>query len=181
MVGREGHEEKRGDVKFSGMYGKDAPCTKYGYESELVPQYFATFANRDVAFLHRESQTLITADLLFNLPCNQQYRNTPAGRATWWIAGVVWFSKFFNPYSGLHKTFLGNAGVANGIPGVKEGGTAEERKKNFAEAASRVTKWDFGRIIMLHGDIIEKHGQEAWRSAFSQYIDGQGNSKFKSS
>ncbi|GAC76563.1 hypothetical protein PANT_22c00086 [Moesziomyces antarcticus T-34] len=180
VVGTEGHEEKRPDVKFTGIYGRDPPTTQYGYESELVPQYFVTFANKDVAFLHKDSQTLITADLLFNLPCNQQYRNTPSGKATSWIPGVIWFSKLFNPYSSFHKTFLGGAGVASGLPGVANGGSKEERKKNFAEAASTVAKWDFRRIIMLHGDIIENHGQEAWRAAFSKYIDNEGNSRFKS-
>lgn len=175
VVGTQGHEEKRPDVKFSGIYGKDPPSTKYGYESELVPQYFPTFANRDVAFLHKDSKTLITADLLFNLPCNQQYRNTPAGKATSWIPGVIWFSKFFNPYSAFHKTFLANAGVANHIPGAKNGGTSEEKKKNFAEAASTVAKWDFRRIIMLHGDIIENHGREAWIAAYSGFLHANGD------
>ena len=64
---------------------------------------------------------------------------------------------------------------------MANGGSTEERKKNFAEAASTVAKWDFHRIIMLHGDIIEQHGQDAWRSAFSKYLDAEGNSKFKSS
>lgn len=180
VVGTEGHEEKRPDVKFEGIYGKDPPTKQYGYESELVPQYFPTFANRDVAFLHKDSKTLITADLLFNLPCNQQYRNTPSGKATSWIPGIIWFSKLFNPYTSFHKTFLGTAGVASPIPGIEKGGSTEERKKNFAEAASTVAKWDFRRIIMLHGDIIENHGQEAWKAAFSKYIDQEGNSRFKS-
>lgn len=181
VVGTDGHEEKRPDVKFAGIYGKDPPTTRYGYESELVPQYFPTFANKDVAFLHKDSKTLITADLLFNLPCHQQYRNTPSGKPTSWIPGVIWFSTFFSPHSSFHKTFLGSAGTASGIPGLANGGSTEERKKNFAEAASTVAKWDFHRIIMLHGDIIEQHGQDAWRSAFSKYLDAEGNSKFKSS
>lgn len=181
VVGTEGHEEKRPDVKFTGIYGRDAPTTQYGYESELVPQYFPTFANKDVAFLHKDSKTLITADLLFNLPCNQQYRNTPSGKATSWIPGVIWFSKLFNPYAAFHKSFLGSAGIANGIPGVANGGSTDERKKNFAEAASTVASWDFRRIIMLHGDIIENHGQEAWKTAFSKYLNADGSSKFKTS
>lgn len=179
VVGTEGHEEKRPDVKFNGIYGKDPENTQYGYESELVPQYFPTFANRDVAFLHKDSKTLITADLLFNLPCKQQYRNTPAGKPTSWLPGVIWFSTMFNPFSSFHKTFLGTAGVASQIPNTPNGGSKDERTRNFAQAASTVAKWDFQRIIMLHGDIIETGGQKAWITAFSKYLAPDGSSKFK--
>ncbi|PWZ00661.1 hypothetical protein BCV70DRAFT_199928 [Testicularia cyperi] len=181
VVGTEGHEEKRPDVKFDGIYGKDPEGTMYGYENELVPQYFPTFANKDVAFLHKDSKTLITADLLFNLPCHQQYRNTPAGRATSWIPGIIWFSKLFNPYTSFHKMFLSGAGIASPIPNMANGGSKQERQKNFAQAASNVAKWDFQRIIMLHGDIIENHGQEAWRTAFNKYLESDGSPKFKTS
>ena len=34
--------------------------------------YFSGFRNKDVAFLHIASKTLIQADLLFNLPATEQ-------------------------------------------------------------------------------------------------------------
>ena len=34
--------------------------------------YFSAFKNKDVAFLHKDSKSLIEADLLFNLPPNEQ-------------------------------------------------------------------------------------------------------------
>ena len=39
----------------------------HGYTS-----YFSGFKNKDVAFFHKGSKTLIEADLLFNLPGNEQ-------------------------------------------------------------------------------------------------------------
>jgi hypothetical protein len=34
--------------------------------------FFSGFKNKDVAFFHPESKTLIEADLLFNLPAKEQ-------------------------------------------------------------------------------------------------------------
>ena len=34
--------------------------------------YFSGFRNKDVAFLHAPSKTLIVADLIFNLPATEQ-------------------------------------------------------------------------------------------------------------
>jgi hypothetical protein len=36
--------------------------------------YFSGFQNKDVAFLHKTSKTLIVADLLMNLPAKEQVR-----------------------------------------------------------------------------------------------------------
>jgi len=33
--------------------------------------YFSGFGNKDVAFFHEPSKSLITADLIFNLPANE--------------------------------------------------------------------------------------------------------------
>lgn len=41
----------------------------------MVPQldsYFSGFKNKDVAFLHKDSKSLIEADLLMNLPPQEQ-------------------------------------------------------------------------------------------------------------
>lgn len=72
-------------------YGVDPEGTKYGFEDEIeawylrimhIPyhesyhffSYFSGHGNKDIAFLHKASKTLITADLLFNLPAKEQVR-----------------------------------------------------------------------------------------------------------
>jgi hypothetical protein len=93
---------------FSGVWGRDPPDTKYGFEDEvrghissifftLTPDfgtdralvikiltiimnlshpslrsYFSGYKNKDVAFFHKASKTLVEADLLFNLPPYEQ-------------------------------------------------------------------------------------------------------------
>ena len=168
MIGVEGLEEKRPEIKFDGVYGKDPPETQYGFESEIVAKYFPTFQNKDVLFLHKDSKTLVTADLLFNLPCNEQYKNTPSGKPSSWIPFVGTLSNRLSPYSSMHKNFLASTGVAGAIPGLPNGGSTAERKKRFAQDAADVAKWDFERIIMCHGDVIETDAQKAWRSAYEK-------------
>ena len=92
VIGVLGLEEKNKDVKFQGLYGVDPQGTKYGFEDEVClsmqfvsrranelidsacsteqisARFFSTFPNRDVAFFHKDSKTMINADLLFNLP-----------------------------------------------------------------------------------------------------------------
>jgi len=41
---------------------------------DVALSYFSGFANKDVAWLHTSSKTLVVADLLFNLPGNEQVR-----------------------------------------------------------------------------------------------------------
>lgn len=40
----------------------------------LIGSYFTGFRNKDVAFFHKESKSLIEADLLMNLPPTEQVR-----------------------------------------------------------------------------------------------------------
>jgi hypothetical protein len=165
VIGVDGHQAKRKEIKFDGLYGVDPEGTEYGFESEIQAQYFPTFANKDVAFHHIDTRTLITADLLFNLPPNEQYLGTPAGRPTSRIPFLMAIVRRVKPSSWFHKAFLGAAGVAAGIPGVEKGGSKQERRQRFARDAAEVANWDFDRIVMCHGDVIESGGKEAWLEA----------------
>lgn len=87
-----------------------------------------------------------------------QYKSTPAGRPTSWIPFAGSFAKHMTPASGLHQRFLWMAGAAAGE------GSAAERRKKFAQDAAAVAGWDFERIIMCHGDLIE--GKDTARKAW---------------
>lgn len=53
-------------LKFDGAWGRDSPDTTYGFEDEIKACYFSGYKNKDVAFFHLETMTLIQADLIFN-------------------------------------------------------------------------------------------------------------------
>ncbi|EPQ53608.1 hypothetical protein GLOTRDRAFT_78633 [Gloeophyllum trabeum ATCC 11539] len=136
-------------LMFDGAWGADPAGTEYGFESDIQHCYFSGFKNKDVAFFHPASKTLIEADLLFNLPCNEQYSKTSS-------SGKVPFFGTLNPYMYMHKRFAWMMGAD---------------KEAMKRDVKTVAGWDFERIIPCHGDVIEENGNKAWREAYKWYID----------
>ncbi|KAJ8519453.1 hypothetical protein ONZ45_g3625 [Pleurotus djamor] len=134
-------KKKAEGLVLDGAYGADPPETLYGFEDEIK-------ACKDVAWLHVASKTLIQADLLFNLPGNEQYSKTKTSPKIP-ILGKL------DPYGGLQKKFLWGQG---------------KDKEAMKRDAGTVADWDFERIIMCHGDVIENEGKKAWTTAYSRYL-----------
>jgi hypothetical protein len=94
----------------------------------------------EVVLRHRASRTLIVADLLFNLP-----------------RGRTWSQRSWRRLNGV------------------EGRPATSRmfrmlvRDRFALARSidRILRWDFDRLVVGHGEVIETGAREALRHAFA--------------
>ncbi|KAH9810865.1 hypothetical protein DFH28DRAFT_984416 [Melampsora americana] len=127
-------------------------------KSEIKAEYFDGFVNKDIAFLHVPSKTLIEADLLFNLPANEQYSKSSESPTSFLDRFVS-----LKPDTVFHQRFLYNI--------------AAKDKVCMARSASKVFQWDFDRIIPCHGDVIETGGKAAWHSAFSLYFSDIANGK----
>ncbi|KAF8631490.1 hypothetical protein AX15_002377 [Amanita polypyramis BW_CC] len=155
------------NLKFNGVWGRDPPDTEYGFEDEayqtlvsvsMFPEemlilfqfsYFSRFRNKDVAFFHTDSKSLIEADLLFNLPCKEQYSKVKPLRHTHILGAMA-------PSTWLHAQFTWRMGEDKGV---------------MRRDVKTVDSWDFERIIPCHGDVIEKDAKRAWRDAFRYYYD----------
>ncbi|KAJ7698667.1 hypothetical protein B0H17DRAFT_1196766 [Mycena rosella] len=112
--------------------------------------YFSGFGNKDVAWFHKASKTLIVADLLsmFNLPGTEQYsKSNSSSRVP--IFGTL------DPWGSVHKHFVWGQGTD---------------KAAMTRDAKTVLGWAPERIIMCHGDVIEKDTTKAWASAYSKYL-----------
>ncbi|KAH9849551.1 hypothetical protein C2E23DRAFT_351528 [Lenzites betulinus] len=138
------------ELKFDGAWGADPPDTKYGFENDIQHCYFSGFNNKDVAFFHPASKSMIEADLLINLPAREQFSMTSSS------GNIPIFGKYFTPYTWAHKKFAWLAGVDR-----------EAMKRDVKTVAG----WDFDRIIPCHGDVIEKDGKAAWMAAYKWYLD----------
>ncbi|KAJ7636969.1 hypothetical protein FB45DRAFT_907913 [Roridomyces roridus] len=136
-------------LTFDGVWGKDPAETKYGFEDDIQACYFSGFKNKDVAFFHPASETMIQADLLFNLPCTEQYSNTGS-------SGAVPLFGNLKPASWLHGKFAEAMG---------------EDKAAMKRDVKTVADWNFSRIIPCHGDVIETGGKQAWLDAYKAYLD----------
>ncbi|KAJ7698660.1 hypothetical protein B0H17DRAFT_1196759 [Mycena rosella] len=134
---------------FDGVWGRDAPDTKYGFEEDIKACYFSGFRNRDVAFFHPASATMIEADLLLNLPCTEQYSKTTS-------SGAIPFMGSLKPSSWLHGKISANMG---------------DDQAAMKRDVKTVADWDFQRIIPCHGDVIETGGKQAWLDAYKSYLD----------
>ncbi|THH13984.1 hypothetical protein EW146_g6295 [Bondarzewia mesenterica] len=140
-------KKKNEGLEFAGFWGDKQREPKFGFEGEIKSCYFSGFKNKDVAFLHEPSKTLVEADLLFNMPAIEQYSRS-------WFSGRTPF--FGNPYSTLQKKMMWSLGVD---------------KEAMKRDARTVAGWDFNRIIPCHGDVIEKDGNKAWRATYEHYLN----------
>jgi len=147
LIGVEALQSNPKCPELDGAYGADAPGTNYGFEDEIQSCYFSGFANKDVAFHHIPSKSLIEADLLLNLPAYEQYSK---------VASKPWLlSLSLGPTSWFHRKLIWNLG-----------NNKEEMKRD----ARIVAGWDFDRIIPCHGDVIETNGKEAWRALYKDFL-----------
>ncbi|KAJ6532697.1 hypothetical protein DFH09DRAFT_1043991 [Mycena vulgaris] len=125
-------------LTFDGIWGRDPPDTKYGFEEDVryslplmmdrLGSYFSGFKiqNKDVAFFHPASATLIEADLIFNLPCTEQYSKTKSSGAVPLPCG---------PSSWTHRRLSAFMG---------------DDKAAMKRDVRTVGDWDFQRIIPCH-------------------------------
>ncbi|KAF8201402.1 hypothetical protein BJ912DRAFT_945278 [Pholiota molesta] len=138
------------DLKFDGAWGRDPPNTKYGFEDEIDWCYFSGFKNKDIAFLHKPSKSLIEADLLMNLASvKEQYSKTKASPNFLGLGA-------FGPSSWIHARLIWSLGK-----------NVEEMRRD----AKVVSNWDFERIIPCHGDVIESDAKKAWNDAYRHFLN----------
>ena len=142
-----GLPEKRPDLKFAAELSDEAAPL---WRAELEQHVFrgAPFMN-EVVFFHPASRTILFTDLVFNLP--------PAGMGN--FASRVFFRLLgangrFGPHRMVKYVFLRDRAAAR-------------------ESLERILRWDFERVIMTHGDVLEHGGREAVRAAFA-YLGPSG-------
>ena len=140
IFGAPGLVEKRRDLTFHHILSDDAPAE---WRGEIEQHVFrgAPFMN-EVVFFHPTTRTLLLTDLAFNVQAHP-----PAGaraRLFYWLVGAA--GRF-----GPHRV------VRLGI-----------RDKRAARAsADKILQWDFDRIIVTHGDVLETGGHARFAAAFT--------------
>lgn len=109
----------------------------FGDEIEVLGLTCFPLSN-EVVVLHRPSRTLIVTDLVFNLPSSSPWTTRTAMRC---LCG----------YPGCQTTLLERVGM---------------RRDAARRELAQIMSWDFDRVIMAHGDIIETGGRAALQHAF---------------
>ena len=137
-----GLERKRPDLVFVGLLGDQAPAE---WKGEVDQVFFRgrPYEN-EVVFLHRASGTLIMCDLAFN----------------------------FGPRSAAPTRLLMKLLRSYGRFGPSRLDPLLIRDRQAArQSLERILAWDFDRVVVAHGDVLERGGREALREGYSWLLD----------
>lgn len=99
---------------------------------------------QEYAFIHHASKTLILTDLAFN---------------------------FGNDVHGWTKLFLKLYGAHNKFGPTITIRSLVKDKAAFRKSLAVIASYDFDRIIVSHGDILETNGKAVFEKAFQQYLE----------
>ncbi len=139
IYGVAGLPEKRPDVTFDELLGDDSPTPWKGVMDQLVFRGLPIF--NEVVFFHRPSRTLIVSDLVFHL---------------------------FEAQSRLAPVLLRLNGIWKRFGPSRALGMMMKRKRDAArEDIGRILQWDFERVTMAHGRVLESGGRAAIEEAFA--------------
>jgi hypothetical protein len=134
-----GLERKRKDLVIAETLSETPPALWADDFEQIHVQGMPKFDEH--IFLHKPTRTLIATDLVFNLGTEMPFM----GKVS---------SKMFGTYgrfasSRLFKSFI-------------------KDKAAFRRSLERLGEWDFDRIIMAHGDVLESGGKAAFGKAWNQ-------------
>ena len=127
----------RRDLKLDATLG-DEPQPEWAGEIDQHLFKGATGLN-EVVFFHRPSRTAIFTDLVFNVPANF--------KDAWLFYTIVGGRGSFGPHRLIRL--------------------AIRDRKAARESVAKILEWDFDRVIVTHGDVLESGGKPKFAEAFS--------------
>lgn len=135
--GAPGLAKKRPDLALTGVLDDVAPAGWAGQIDQLARQGAPIMG--EVVFLHRKSRSLVVSDTAHNFGDGAP-------------AGTRFFFSLLGGWRGFRTTLMDRAVV----------------KDRAAARASleRVLAWDFDRIVVCHGAVLESGGKDALRRAY---------------
>ena len=132
-----------GFSKYSGVAAEPLNPAPAAWRSEIEVLELAGMPRvREHVMFHRASGTLIVADLLFNF-----------GRG-----GSLW-TRLFARYVMRLKNFIGMSPFFRMMICDREA---------FRRSVAKMMEWDFDRVIVAHGGIIERGGKERLREVLQE-------------
>lgn len=133
-----GLPEKRKDLRFEAVL-EDTPPPEW---RDAIDQHLVRGipTMSEVVFHHRASRTLLLTDLAFNVAADK----TAGARLFYWLVGAA---GRFGPHRLVRTMIRDHAAARSSI--------------------ARILEWDFDRIIVTHGDVLESSGRQHLAAAFA--------------
>ena len=139
VFGAPGLDSKRRDLRFDAILGQAAPAEWAGEIDQTVFRAFPPL--NEVVFFHRSSRTIVFTDLLFNI----QSSKSTYTRFLMWLDGG-----------------LGHVGVPRSFRLL-----IKMRRARARETIDQILSWEFDRLSLAHGEIVERGAKEIVRAAWS--------------
>lgn len=133
-----GLRRKRPELRIDAELG-EAPEPGYASVFEQTPLRGVPAVD-EFAFLHRPSRTLLLTDMAFNI------RQSPS-----WPTRT--YLRLSGAYGRLAVTWLEKVLVKD--------------RAALRASLERVLAWDFERVVVCHGEVLERGGREALREAYA--------------
>ena len=131
--------KKRPDLDAKGVLGDVPPEGTWGDTLDQALVQGSRLMD-EVVFLHRPSRTLILCDLCECVHAEAPWLWRQMGR----VAGIY---EHYGPPVDMRRSFRDRAALAGFV--------------------RRVLDWDFDRIVMSHGNLVETGGKDIFRSAYA--------------
>jgi hypothetical protein len=138
LLGPPGLAAKRRDLSFDGVLGDEPDASLGGALACHLVQGIPHM--NEVAFFHAASRTLLLTDLAFHPTA----ASSPGLRRWTWLTRV---RDGFGP-NGVVRMLIRDRAALRG-------------------SLDRVLAWDFERVTVTHGEVLEKGGREAFRRAWA--------------
>jgi hypothetical protein len=138
-----GVEQKRPDLAIEALLGDEVPA-QWKQEVDQVFFHGRPFEN-EIVFLHRASRTLILCDLAFN------------------------FGPRAHPVTRLAMRLLRSYGRFG--PSRLDPLLIRDRRA-ARQALERILAWDFDRVVIAHGEVLESGGPDALRAGYAWLLAG---------
>lgn len=106
---------------------------------------------------------MIEGDLLFNLPATEQFSKADDSATT-----GIW-TRIFNSINNTKGEALGQRRLIWYL--ISSGNRA-----SFNKSMSKISKWDFDRIIPCHGDVIETGGKRIFDTIMAWHLEANKKS-----
>lgn len=133
-----GLDRVRPDLRLDEALGDEPPAAWKGQIEQIRTQGVPKI--QEVDFFHPPSRTLVLTDLCFHMQSSDSFFTRLMMRAN-----AAW--QRFTP-TRLFKSFI-------------QDGEA------LRASVERILEWDFDRVTLAHGEVLERGGREALRSAYA--------------
>jgi glyoxylase-like metal-dependent hydrolase (beta-lactamase superfamily II) len=174
LIGPAGLPEKRARMADSGdddMIGREPFAVVFpsrtskveidpeDFDRDFAYEFVDAHPNKELVFFYRPDRVLIEADLMFNLPANEQYSRAPGGSPGGMLARIF-------------SSFQTTEGDAKGMKRFLWYVISRGDRKGFNESVQRIDSWDFDTIIPCHGDTIQGNAKAVFEKVFAWHLQG---------